>query len=71
MLKSSFFFQGTLGIIHEQIYIKDVISRIIVEIIKREWPQLWPTLLADLYNLCQHGVCTVIMVMEISSSHGN
>nr|AMN88365.1 XPO5 [Mytilus galloprovincialis] len=57
--------KGTLGIIHEQIYIKDVISRIIVEIIKREWPQLWPTLLADLYNLCQHGATQTELVLKI------
>ncbi|CAG2240707.1 XPO5 [Mytilus edulis] len=61
----SYTFEGTLGIIHEQIYIKDVISRIIVEIIKREWPQLWPTLLADLYNLCQHGATQTELVLKI------
>jgi len=48
--------QGTANILEEQIHIKDAASRIIVELVKRDWPQLWQSLQKDLYDLCQLGV---------------
>jgi hypothetical protein len=51
-----FFSQGTLGILEEEFHIKDAVARITVELAKREWPQLWPSLQEDLYKLCQMGV---------------
>lgn len=36
-------------------HIKDALSRIIVEMVKREWPQQWTTLLAELYDACAKG----------------
>lgn len=36
-------------------HIKDALSRIIVEMIKREWPQQWTTLLAELSDACSKG----------------
>lgn len=50
------FFQGTLSILEEESHIKDVLSRIIVEMIKREWPQHWPDMLKELEVLTSQGV---------------
>ncbi|XP_067636787.1 exportin-5 [Eurosta solidaginis] len=36
-------------------HLKDALSRIIVEMIKREWPQQWTTLLAELSDACTKG----------------
>lgn len=36
-------------------HIKDALSRIIVEMVKREWPQQWTTLLAELSDACSKG----------------
>lgn len=57
--------QGTLGILKEFVYIKDAIARVVTEIIKREWPQLWPTLLNELYVLCQMGPTQTDLVLRI------
>ena len=35
---------------------KDAVSRILVELMKRVWPQLWADLFQKLYDICQHGV---------------
>ena len=35
---------------------KDAVSRILVELLKRIWPQLWPDMFHTLYDICQHGV---------------
>ena len=43
----------------EQAHIKDALSRVMVEMVKREWPQQWPTLLDELNTLCKMGVSTV------------
>lgn len=50
------FFQGTLSILEEENHIKDVLSRIVVEMIKREWPQHWPDMLMELDTLSRQGV---------------
>lgn len=49
-------FQGTLSILEEESHIKDVLSRIIVEMIKREWPQQWPDMLKEMEVLTSQGV---------------
>lgn len=49
-------FQGTLSILEEENHIKDVLSRIVVEMIKREWPQHWPDMLMELDTLSRQGV---------------
>ncbi|XP_011176938.1 exportin-5 [Zeugodacus cucurbitae] len=36
-------------------HLKDAVSRIIVEMIKREWPQQWTTLLSELSDACNKG----------------
>lgn len=49
----------------EPTHLKDGISRLVVEIIKREWPQHWPTLWSELDLLCQKGDTPTEMVMMI------
>ena len=51
-----FWFQGTQSLLEEEYHIKDAVSRITVELIKREWPQLWPNLQQDLDLLSKKGV---------------
>ena len=52
----SFSLQGTHPILQEQSHIKDVLSRIVVEMIKREWPQHWPDMLKEMETLTSQGV---------------
>lgn len=49
----------------EVLHIKDGVSRLVVEIVKREWPQHWPTLLNELDSLCSKGETQTEMVMFI------
>lgn len=39
----------------EMSHLNDALARVIVEMIKREWPQQWPTLLAELSDACSRG----------------
>lgn len=48
--------QGTLNILEEENHIKDVLSQIVVEMIKREWPQHWPDMLVELDTLSKQGI---------------
>ena len=48
--------QGTHSILEEESHIKDVLSRITVEMIKREWPQHWPDMLKEMEALTSQGV---------------
>ncbi|KAG1652621.1 Exportin-5 [Nymphon striatum] len=59
------YFQGTHDILNEQTHIKDALSRIIVEMIKREWPQHWPDMLNELSNLCCAGETQTELVLLI------
>lgn len=36
-------------------FIKDGLARLVVEMVKREWPQQWPTFLPELIQLAQSG----------------
>lgn len=45
-----------MNILEEENHIKDGLSRIVVEIIKREWPQHWRDMLAELDTLSRQGV---------------
>lgn len=44
------------------LHIKDALSRIIVEMIKREWPQQWPTLLSELSGASEKGLSQTELV---------
>ncbi|XP_052872202.1 exportin-5 [Anopheles cruzii] len=46
-------------------HIKDGVSRIIVEMIKREWPQQWTTLLVELSDACSKGVAQTELVLLV------
>lgn len=39
----------------ETTYIKDGTARLVVEMVKREWPQQWPNFLAELTDLAKNG----------------
>ncbi|XP_003789268.1 exportin-5 [Otolemur garnettii] len=56
---------GTLNILEEENHIKDVLSRIVVEMIKREWPQHWPDMLMELDTLSKQGETQTELVMFI------
>lgn len=53
------FYQGTHSILEEESHIKDALSRITVEMIKREWPQHWPDMLKEMEALTSQGVSTL------------
>uniref|UniRef100_A0A674E2B4 Exportin-5 n=1 Tax=Salmo trutta TaxID=8032 RepID=A0A674E2B4_SALTR len=56
---------GTYPILEEESHIKDVLSRIIVEMIKREWPQHWPDMLKEMEALTSLGEAQTELVMLI------
>ncbi|KAJ8250821.1 hypothetical protein COCON_G00227430 [Conger conger] len=56
---------GTRPIMEEESHIKDVLSRIVVEMIKREWPQHWPDMLTELEALTGLGEAQTELVMLI------
>ncbi|XP_071764269.1 exportin-5 [Centroberyx gerrardi] len=56
---------GTHPILEEESHIKDVLSRIIVEMIKREWPQHWPDMLEEMETLTSLGEAQTELVMLI------
>lgn len=64
------FFQGTLSILEEESHIKDVLSRIIVEMIKREWPQQWPDMLKEMEVLTSQGVRNLYDAFHYIAPHG-
>lgn len=56
---------GTLPLLLEQGHIKDAVSRLVVEMIKREWPQQWPGLLDELNELCSRGETQTELVLLV------
>ena len=57
--------EGSSDILTEDLHIKDVIARIVVEIAKREWPQQWPGFLTELETLCSKGNTQTELVMFV------
>lgn len=57
--------EGTHDILHEQTHIKDAVSRIVVEMIKREWPQQWPSLMQELSAICKLGATQSELVLMV------
>ncbi|KAH7941979.1 hypothetical protein HPB49_019134 [Dermacentor silvarum] len=47
--------EGTDHLLVEQSHIKDALAKLLVEMIKREWPQQWPLLMDELNNLAVLG----------------
>ncbi|XP_012736066.2 exportin-5 [Fundulus heteroclitus] len=56
---------GTLSILEEESHVKDALSRIVVEMIKREWPQHWPDMLKEMETLSSQGEAQTELVMLI------
>ncbi|XP_071336660.1 exportin-5 [Trachinotus anak] len=56
---------GTHSILEEESHIKDALSRITVEMIKREWPQHWPDMLKEMEALTSQGEAQTEVVMLI------
>lgn len=56
---------GTRSVLLEETHIKDVLARITVEMIKREWPQNWPHMLKELEALTSQGEAQTELVMLI------
>ncbi|KAM8947256.1 exportin-5 [Pelodytes ibericus] len=56
---------GMHSIMEEEGHIKDVFARIVVEMIKREWPQHWPDMLSELERLARKGEAQTELVMLI------
>ena len=56
---------GTNPIMVEHNHIKDQLAKVVVELIKREWPQQWPSLLSELDTLCRAGETQTELVMFI------
>lgn len=46
-------------------HIKDALSKIVVEMVKREWPQQWTTLLSELSDACGKGTTQTELVLLI------
>ncbi|XP_028161831.1 exportin-5-like, partial [Ostrinia furnacalis] len=46
-------------------HLNDALARVIVEMIKREWPQQWPTLLAELSDACARGHVHTQIVLHV------
>nr|XP_055028572.1 exportin-5-like [Misgurnus anguillicaudatus] len=53
---------GVHPILEEECHIKDALSRIVVEMIKREWPQQWPEMLTEMVELTALGVSQGVLV---------
>ncbi|XP_059154978.1 exportin-5-like isoform X2 [Physella acuta] len=55
---------GTHDILEEAQHIKDVISRVVVEIAKRDWPQCWANLFPEFAQICDKGVTQTEIVLQ-------
>lgn len=53
------------GGISEEPHMKDALSRVVVEMVKREWPQQWPGLLAELSDACACGEVQTELVLMV------
>ncbi|KAK9885730.1 hypothetical protein WA026_012499 [Henosepilachna vigintioctopunctata] len=53
------------GGISEELHMKDALSRVVVEMVKREWPQQWPSLLAELSDACGCGEVQTELVLLV------
>lgn len=53
------------GGIGEESHMKDALSRVVVEMVKREWPQQWPGLLSELSDACICGETQTELVLLV------
>ncbi|XP_067031823.1 exportin-5-like isoform X5 [Acropora muricata] len=57
--------EGIVNSLGEPAHIKEALSRLVVELIKREWPQNWGSLLPELNNICGFGEIQTEIVLMI------
>ncbi|XP_067031851.1 exportin-5-like [Acropora muricata] len=57
--------EGMVNSLGEPAHIKEALSRLVVELIKREWPQNWGSLLPELNNICGFGEIQTEIVLMI------
>ncbi|XP_044747732.1 exportin-5 [Coccinella septempunctata] len=53
------------GGVSDELHMKDALSRVIVEMVKREWPQQWPSLLSELSDACACGEVQTELVLLV------
>ncbi|KAL1506020.1 hypothetical protein ABEB36_005457 [Hypothenemus hampei] len=53
------------GGVSEEPHMKDALSRVVVEMVKREWPQQWPSLLNELSDVCACGEIQTELVLFV------
>lgn len=53
------------GGISDEPHMKDALSRVVVEMVKREWPQQWPGLLNELSDACACGETQTELVLFV------
>lgn len=53
------------GGITDEPHMKDALSRVVVEMVKREWPQQWPGLLGELSDACACGETQTELVLLV------
>ncbi|XP_072394417.1 exportin-5 [Diabrotica undecimpunctata] len=53
------------GGVSDESHMKDALSRVIVEMVKREWPQQWPGLLGELSDACACGETQTELVLLV------
>lgn len=51
--------------LEDKAHMRDALSRVVVEMIKREWPQQWGTLLAELNQCASRGNIQTEMVLLV------
>lgn len=51
--------------LEDKAHMRDALSRVVVEMIKREWPQQWSTLLAELNQCASQGNIQTEMVLLV------
>lgn len=53
------------GGIGDEPHMKDALGRVVVEMVKREWPQQWPGLLVELSDACACGETQTELVLLV------
>ncbi|XP_014241155.1 exportin-5 [Cimex lectularius] len=56
---------GMDSLLEDEAHMRDVLSRVVVEMIKREWPQQWGTLLAELNECSSKGCVQTELVLHV------
>ena len=57
--------QGDVPVLQEEPFIKNALSSFVVELIKRLWPQAWPSLMTDLLQLAEMGESQLEIVLMV------